>query len=522
MIGGIFLSTKVGGFTKNGVVQCVKLVEEAAKVNSNAFSGTYSSNKITLSNGIEIESVGRNFMTGDIIYFSLHDFADILCNLTLQQNNSVTLNFDAGDTFWNKSGDVTFTEVEFQIYDPMTGEVPSSIKIIKDGTTYTFGNMIQINTTVFGYEGSSVVLTYSERLISPTVRMDKDGTLKCRELVEEPATSNVAGFNGKVVNNTIVLDNRYKIAFTSGSTFSSSVAKSTIPSNVMSVNFYIYNSSQTLSPFGFQLSRVSGTNNFTAGLLNDSVKTNYNYKGPIRFGFYNAYVEETSSGYDYSYFPAGTTWFSLYNSKNELMFYSSVYSREYGEILVSNETFINLVPYEDRFILPTVRVLKDGTIKCAKVQEATLKSKLNEFSGSSTLPPSSGVVTCTNGLKISIGAYSFPGSSSDAYTFVLRDENYRDLLKLIGKGASTTITSALDTSNASLWNQLSDITISEIKLDYLSTTTMPSSLTVTWKSQSYTYSLYPSSTNPYSKLYRPSSSQVVLSVLDRVSFTWTS
>lgn len=229
----------------------------------------------------------------------------------------------------------------------------------------------------------------------PTVRMCKDGTLKCKELIEEPGENNLEGFNGKVVNNTLVLNNGYKIAFTSGNVFSSSVAKSTIPSNVMSVNFYIYNSSQTLSPSGFQLSRVSGTNNFTAGLLNDSVKTNYNYKGPIRFGFYNAYVEETSSGYDYSYFPAGTTWFSFYNSKNELMFYSSVYSREYGEILVSNETFINLVPYEDRFTLPTVRVFKDGTIKCAKVQEATLNyDYVYKFNGT----VSGNTITFNNGI----------------------------------------------------------------------------------------------------------------------------
>lgn len=526
MIGGIFLSTKVGGFTKNGVVQCVKLVEEPAKINTNAFSGTYSGSTVILNNGMEISLVGRDFISGDRLYFVYDEnYSTVIFDLLVESNGIVTLDLAAGDQEFTKTDNIYFTRIVLET-DPMTGSVPSEIIFSSTGSTIHYSYEVQISSSRFGFASDSMyVLTPAARLKNPTVRMGKDGTLKCKELVEEPAIDLTSTFGGVISGGGINLDNGYRLQFKSGSSWSSAVNKTTFPSNMYGLNITIQNSDYSSYAIWFSRSS-SSVNRFTASFNNNSYEDRapiiWADKSPIKMYFNQLSIFESSSGgYDRSYFPLNQTYLAMYNKNNELIFYYTFTGYDMDTIYGSWET-PGSVPYSDRFKTPTVRVFKDGTVKCAEVQEATLRSKLNEFSGSSTLPPSSGVVTCTNGLKISIGAYSFPGSSGDAYTFVFRDENYRDFLKIIGKGASTTITSALDTSNASIWNQLSDITISEIKLDYLSTTTMPSSLVITWKDKSYTYSLYPSSTNPYSKLYRPSSSQVVLSVLDRVSFTWTS
>ena len=403
------MATKVGAFKKDGTVQCVKLVEEAGDSLLSQFNGTLTNNILTLNNGMKLEfllndapaSFANLATTG--IQLCYYDTSSPYITLRSSNNKDFTATYTGSSTgiSWESENPMYITGVFW--YVPGYGNI--EVNITLNGVTYGFSRTTIIEQSnlslLIPRSGDAIEIPLSMRVKPATVRMCKDGTLKCKELIEESATSNVAGFNGKVVNNTLVLNNGYKIAFTSGSTFSSSVAKSTIPSNVISVNFYIYNSSQTSSPSGFQLSRVSGTNNFTAELINDNVKTNYNYKGPIRFGFYDAYVEETSSGYDYSYFPVGTTWFSFYNSKNELMFYSPVYSREYGEIILNNETFINLVPYEDRFTLPTVRVYKDGTIRCAEVEEATV-TQLKSNWGTPTKTSGKAEFTFPNGYVLTL------------------------------------------------------------------------------------------------------------------------
>lgn len=527
------MSTKVGGFTKNGVVQCVKLVEESVTEDTSRLEVVEETNSLFLpyfKYRIQIINSSDQVITIPSTY---SEFSYISLLNSSGTQIQLSRNYSGGDN-WNFSKNPSWTSGEVSIINLIVGgsikDTVSKVKFIDEGSTQTQSSRNIIftkNTNNSYYSNSSTpfIFKYDWILNIPTVRMCKNGMLKCKELVEEPAIDLTSTFGGVISGGGINLDNGYRLQFKSGSSWSSAVNKTTFPSNMYGLNITIQNSDYSSYAIWFSRSS-SSVNRFTASFNNNSYEDRapiiWADKSPIKMYFNQLSIFESSSGgYDRSYFPLNQTYLAMYNKNNELIFYYTFTGYDMDTIYGSWETPGN-VPYSDRFKTPTVRVFKDGTIKCAEVQEATLRSKLNEFSGSSTLPPSSGVVTCTNGLKISIGAYSFPGSSGDAYTFVFRDENYRDFLKIIGKGASTTITSALDTSNASIWNQLSDITISEIKLDYLSTTTMPSSLVITWKGKSYTYSLYPSSTNPYSKLYRPSSSQVVLSVLDRVSFTWTS
>lgn len=511
MIGGIFLSTKVGGFTKNGVVQCVKLVEESATSKIDEFSGTYTSSSsnytMTMKNGNTVEfqynsSGNRNFMINIGSFYLRETTNNIMIFMSDAPNYAFSCEV-TDTTVWSKSSNVYLAGayVNFKS-SASSGEYRI---IMKDSSGTIIGNWYGTLSSS-GYSLSmvnskSLTLTYEDRFDTPTVRMYKDGTLKCKELIEETAVEDSSRLSMSQKTDALTLPYfNYDIRF-----INPGGQSLTIPSSYSELGYVtLLDSSGTQLNFSRS---YSGGNNWTSS------------KNPSWTSGTVSIVRFTVSG-------------TIKGSASQIAFVDNgtkqtqsariIYFTKGSDGYYSNTSTPVTFNYDWLLKTPTVRVYKDGTIRCAEVQEATLRSKLNEFSGSSTLPPSSGVVTCTNGLKISIGAYSFPGSSGDAYTFVFRDENYRDFLKIIGKGASTTITSALDTSNASIWNQLSDITISEIKLDYLSTTTMPSSLVITWKGKSYTYSLYPSSTNPYSKLYRPSSSQVVLSVLDRVSFTWTS
>lgn len=513
MIGGIFLSTKVGGFTKNGVVQCVKLVEEVGTLfDISRFNGKLINGKVVYNNGITFEVLTKSGVHLNLDSSNIVTIGTTPQSQTTSPQSTVRSTISSTDEinsmivnneYYQETSNLKIWMVTIQGTQFSGGE---QLKVTYDGGksyTYSPGSGTSSQVMFANASNSSAYITMKDRVLPPTVRMCKDGTLKCGELVEEVSINyNVSRFSGSLVNGKVVYDNGITMEVVS----SSGVHKDIYEDET--VHIRVTPEGQTTSPTSLLRSPISSSGKINSVIVDQDL---YTSTGNLKMWSITIVGGHYTTGDRLVVNYSGKTFTYTTSSANstQIMFVTSNDSSAY-------------ISQKDRTLPSTVRVFKDGTIKCAEVQEATLKSKLNEFSGSSTLPPSSGVVTCTNGLKISIGAYSFPGSSGDAYTFVFRDENYRDFLKIIGKGASTTITSALDTSNASIWNQLSDITISEIKLDYLSTTTMPSSLTVTWKSQSYTYSLYPSSTNPYSKLYRPSSSQVVLSVLDRVSFTWTS
>lgn len=505
------MDTKVGAFKKDGTVQCVKLVEEVGTIfDITRFSGKLVNGTVVYDNGIIFE-----VLTKSGSHLNL-DSSNIVTIGTTPQSQSTSPQSTIRSTI-SSTDEITSTIVNNEYYQEVSnlkiwmviiqgtqfsgGE--QLIVTYDDGKTYNYSPGSGTSSQVMFANASNYAayISVSDRVLPPTVRMCKDGTLKCAKLIEEAAVEDSSRLSMSQKTDALTLSYfNYDIRL-----LNPGGQSITIPSSYSELGYVtLLDSSGTQLNFSRSYSGgddwtgsknpswISGTVSIVRFTVGGTIKDSAS-----QIAFVDNGTKQTQSAR------------TIYFTKDSSGYYNNT----------STPVTFN---YDWLLKTPTVRVYKDGTIKCAEVQEATLRSKLNEFSGSSTLPPSSGVVTCTNGLKISIGAYSFPGSSGDAYTFVFRDENYRDFLKIIGKGASTTITSALDTSNASIWNQLSDITISEIKLDYLSTTTMPSSLVITWKGKSYTYSLYPSSTNPYSKLYRPSSSQVVLSVLDRVSFTWTS
>lgn len=142
----------------------------------------------------------------------------------------------------------------------------------------------------------------------------------------------------------------------------------------------------------------------------------------------------------------------------------------------------------------------------------------------STSPISSGVITLHNGGSIKTGAYSIPSYDVE---FIFKDSNYVGFLSILKSqntvstiGSNNVGTASENTTALNIWNSSDNVTVSEISLSYSESASFPSTLTITYNNKTYTYSLYPSSTNPLLKNYRPPNDSLVLSNSDRFSYSW--
>ena len=386
------MATKVGGFTKSGVVQCVNLVEESS---IEMFNGTVSSNIITLNNGMKItftygpsDTPAGYTQTGSYLSFKDNTYGTPFLRLDI--NNTSTdkrvLASITNEEAWNSSEDLSIDMISGSI----GAAVPSSpckwvIEYKGQLQTYSISSQGHIITNAVG---GHTLITSANR--TPTVRMCKDGTLRCSKLIEEPIINLIDDYSGTAAS---PYDKYDKLVLNNGITLA--VTKDGVPSE----NFF-----RTLvlqfSSAASTISRLFSINimnsnvvSVTAGTAPDgSVPWEFKQDYPI-----DGYITVSTPGV----YAAGQYVLTISDSTQSVNYSVTLDSSSAAFSFspsTSGDYFI--LSYDMRMKVPTVRIGKDGTVRCAKVQEATPTSKIGigeEWFDLTRTSASSGVFSLHNG-----------------------------------------------------------------------------------------------------------------------------
>lgn len=372
------MATKVGAFKKDGTVQCVKLVEEP-KESLKYFIGHLNKSKaeVDFDNGIKL-----TFLRGTSI-----ETATVISSLPTN-SWSIEWNCDTSDTGSSISDSYSFytrgfsstnfdghswlsgtNEDNFYVSGPL---YVTSIQFQNIGADYLTSDCfvkLSYKNVVYNYKynltsGPSVFVTpisdrfpieYSARIYSPTVRMCKNGTLKCAKLIEEEydtteqnrTVSNFEGTYSCTVSGS-VYTSEYKL--NCGMTITITGSK-----ECPSVHL--------ISPYSVRYMVLSKKNENEIGVLVEAA-----YSSTTSVTIPIIYVTASSS----SDFTSAT-----------IQYQGMTYTGPFSFVISGSSNYFRLsspvpFPLSLRFKPPTVRVYKDGTIRCAKLQEATVTKKFEE------------------------------------------------------------------------------------------------------------------------------------------------
>lgn len=393
------MATKVGGFTKSGVVQCMKLVEESS---IEMFNGTVDSNVITLKNGMKItftygpsDTPAGYTQTGS--YLSFEDSTYGTPFLRLDINNTSAdkrvLASITNEEAWNSSEDLSIGMISGSI-GAAVPSAPCKWVIEYKGQTDTYSISSQ-GPIITNAVGGNTLITSANR--TPTVRMGKDGTLKCSKLIEEAVTPDASQWNAILNGATFTFDNGYRLEYRQGDSYTTATLKTTDPSYLSSMSMWI----MPTGGYYLKIAREGTTNHFIASFQDSGSelgeKADTLWRSDSLLGMYpdmTFVTENASGGYDKSWFiTTPHTYAFLYNADNTLVsvyeFTSGDMDTIYGTAVISNI----IIPQKDRVIYPTVRVYKDGTIRCSEVEEATVTAK-SIFTGTNLNFSSGFKITC--------------------------------------------------------------------------------------------------------------------------------
>lgn len=397
------MATKVGAFKKDGTVQCVKLVEEAGDSLLSQFNGTLTNNILTLNNGMKLEfllndapaSFANLATTG--IQLCYYDTSSPYITLRSSNNKDFTATYTGSSTgiSWESENPMYITGVFW--YVPGYGNI--EVNITLNGVTYGFSRTTIIEQSnlslLIPRSGDAIEIPLSMRVKPATVRMGKDGTLRCSKLIEESA-QNLEGWNGAVMAGGVVtLDNGFKLSMVSGTT---GATMNPLNSYITGFVIYVTVSSTASGPF-ISLHRSQPDNQITA----TKVATDANYEKQEDLYIRQVVVNATTRYMDYS-----TLKVRVESPDGSSFDYSYITSQQIGTndyVIIYNatstpDTLVVSVPYDTRMNKVSVRVGKDGTLRCAKVQEATPTSKIGigeEWFDLTRASASSGVFSLHNG-----------------------------------------------------------------------------------------------------------------------------
>ena len=351
------MATKVGAFKKDGTVQCVKLVEESS---IEMFNGTVDSNVITLNNGMKItftygpsDTPAGYTQTGSYLSFKDNTYGTPFLRLDI--NNTSTdkrvLASITNEEAWNSSEDLSIGMISGSI----GAAVPSApckwvIEYKGQTDTYSISSRGPIITNAVG--GNTLITSVNR---TPTVRMGKDGTLKCKELIEETAVEDSSRLSMSQKTDALTLPYfNYDIRF-----INPGGQSLTIPSSYSELGYVtLLDSSGTQLNFSRS---YSGGNNWTSS------------KNPSWTSGTVSIVRFTVSGTIKDSAPQIAF---VDNGTKQTQSARTIFFTKGSDGYYSNTSTPVTFNYDWLLKTPTVRVYKDGTIKCREVEEATLTPKI--------------------------------------------------------------------------------------------------------------------------------------------------
>lgn len=353
------MATKVGGFTKSGVVQCVKLVEESS---IEMFNGTVDSNVITLNNGMKItftygpsDTPAGYTQTGSYLSFKDSTYGTPFLRLDINNTstNKTVVASITNEEAWNSSEDLSIGMISGSI----GAAVPSApckwvIEYKGQTDTYSISSRGPIITNAVG---GNTLITSANR--TPTVRMGKDGTLRCKELIEQTAVEDSSRLSMSQKTDALTLPYfNYDIRF-----INPGGQSLTIPSSYSELGYVtLLDSSGTQLNFSRS---SSGGNNWTSS------------KNPSWTSGTVSIVRFTVSG---TIKDSASQIAFVDNGTKQTQSARTIFFTKGSDGYYSNTSTPVTFNYDWLLKTPTVRVYKDGTIRCAKVQEATVTKKFEE------------------------------------------------------------------------------------------------------------------------------------------------
>lgn len=438
------MATKVGAFKKDGTVQCVKLVEETPSTNNELFSnGICEGGHISFSSGYQIVAYNhQNTEISDLF----NSIATPTGYLKLFQSNKLilSLNFDHtesgrpllvtyGDLWSDSSQKIFINSVQIGGNENISSNFIGSVQtiLLRDptGISTTFTLDVYTPTTVEYYSSSSFSINDDARFNPITVKVCKDGILKCRELIEEPQVTSVEGFNGKVEGGHITFNNGYVMRFKSSV---DAIQETNIPYNLITRLTFV----DTYQTSVFKL-EFSGTT-VTADLLSSSIWNNgqntyLNAMGLVPSGNLSSYA----------------------NYIFELLFDSTTGRYQIPSTITTSPVQCNyygtppLLPASAKLVNPTVRICKDGIIKCAKLQEANSWSYISWDNGTLT---TDGTISLPNGYKFRLKNSNGVIKKFTSYFSFSLDSESTNIIHLSGSNGDSSV--SVDNSDYLLDKQI--------------------------------------------------------------------
>ena len=446
------MATKVGAFKKDGTVQCVKLVEEAPTSLVSSFGGTISGGGIDLDNGYRLQ-------------FKSGSSWDTAVNKTTFPNNFVGLNiwiennqFSTYGIWFSREGKTnrctaTFNESSYEDRAPIIWEDTKPIKMYFNQLTieeeasggydrsyfastylamYNRNKELIFYYTFTGYDMDSVygeyvtpgTVPYSDRWKTATVRMCKDGTLKCAKLIEEAAVEDSSRLSMSQKTDALTLSYfNYDIRL-----LNPGGQSITIPSSYSELGYVtLLDSSGTQLNFSRSYSEgddwtgsknpswISGTVSIVRFTVGGTIKDSAS-----QIAFVDNGTKQTQSAR------------TIYFTKDSSGYYNNT----------STPVTFN---YDWLLKTPTVRVYKDGTIKCAEVQEANSWSHISWDNG--TLE-TDGTISLPNGYKFRLKNSSGVIKNFTSYFSFSLDSEYVNIIYLSGNNENSSV--SVDNSDYSL------------------------------------------------------------------------
>ena len=394
------MATKVGGFTKSGVVQCVKLVEEVPSPSVDGFNGVVEGGHIKFNNGYVMtlrETFDSpqeiNIPYDKIQSFTFSDTYNVdVFTLTFNGVNVTASLLSTGEEIWNNGQSTYLNYLKITPIGDLSEYTLYIFELFFDSTVgrYQIPERITATTITCNYNGTPPLLPAAAKLSSITVRMGKDGTLKCKELIEEEVVDNIDSFaplqTSSSSSHTFILKNGTYIDLYENDTLINVTTQggiecfqSGIP--VLLISFY---PNQT-------------------GYTSSNSQTAWDYNGPVSIVRVNVLFSDPTNYTNVNK--------CVITSNNKTATFTGRVSTDgifLGNLSDTSDSWDLL--YNQRFKIPTVRIYKDGTIRCAEVEEATV-----------TQIPWTQSLTKTPGLL----QYTF----NNGYVLSVKNENTGDIME---------------------------------------------------------------------------------------------
>lgn len=389
------MATKVGGFTKSGVVQCVKLVEEGG----DALSGTYENGTVTFNSGLTFKF---EYTSSGSSWSPLTNLVSI-SSISLNSSIGMSISVDANSHTAKLNGiqepgvnSYSISNIGIVIAPATSYICRCTVSYKAMSSQYRGGGTSTSNIIFSPYQSTAFTITPEMQVINTNVKFGKDGTLRCKELIEETGTEpNLSQFDGVRSGNTILLNNGWKLEYIKSG---DSAASADIFTYVERFIIQFRNAStSSLITTGDMRWEMDSSGSTTCSLSSQTGSTDDWYVENVDFLITQVGMYCTNN----SFSGVGDR-IRITTDPNSYFFIDFFYSTKTGTNAVNTVCQNRGIELSlaERVFPSTVRIFKDGTIKCAEVEEATREPNYNGFQGTYEETSDTAVFTLNNGMQI--------------------------------------------------------------------------------------------------------------------------